>query len=227
MSYQPTNLPAPVRRVYRLYDVQYITSHGDIEHTEYKFPARSVFEQACSAMARRTLIDTPKGPVAVEDLAPGNVVSSGSGPDKIAWIGSTMMTAHLPLACASTLTNLVRIQASAIRPNADSDVVLGPLARVARRRPFSKDLEDFEIGPPAELFGDAAFTIIPTSPMQMFHIMLESAVGVMSQGLRIETLTAKHIMENAEEGDWTMIAQLLPHLHIQKPVGNYRKLTIL
>ncbi|MGV6839000.1 MAG: Hint domain-containing protein [Planktomarina sp.] len=223
MGYLSVQVPKPTRRIYRMYDVNYVTSCGETVQTQFTLPAKSVFEQTCAAMARRTLIDTPQGPVAVEDLTPGCVVNSWSGTDKVAWIGSTMMTSNMPMSCASVLTNLVRIQASAIGQNGDSDIVLGPLARVGRRRILSKRLDDYAVGLAAELFGEAAFSIIPSSPMQMYQIMLENSVGVISQGLRIETVTMKEVAEHAEDEDWPLIDQLFPHLTVQKPTPKYHQ----
>ena len=52
-------------------------------------PALPLFETATAAFARGTLVQTPLGPVAVEDLGPGDIVDTTTGPEPVVWVGST------------------------------------------------------------------------------------------------------------------------------------------
>ena len=71
-------------------------------------------EDAVSAFARGTLLQTVSGPVAIEDLDPGEMVETVDGPPAlVTWIGSTMMVPHAP-GQSEEMTQLVRIMCDAL-----------------------------------------------------------------------------------------------------------------
>ncbi|MGB1235438.1 MAG: Hint domain-containing protein [Planktomarina sp.] len=205
----PTSAGIPQRKFHRLYNVSYLAANGDQKQLERKLPARPAFEKACAAFGRGTLIDTVDGPEAIEDLQPSMWVKTPIGQARITWIGSTVMIPDLHASSESALTQLIRVQTSILSQSEYGDLVLGPLARIARPLPDAMDGQAFRYMDPYAAFGDGAvFPITPSSPVRMFQIMLEGACVVCTQGLAVETLNPGHLKEFATAEDWPLLAQL-------------------
>ena len=55
-------------------------------------PAQPVYEEAFCAFARGSLVETDCGPMAIEDLVPGDhVLTESAGLQPITWIGATTL----------------------------------------------------------------------------------------------------------------------------------------
>ena len=59
----------------RSYEIAALRADGSLYIGQDKAPAVPLFENAFSAFARSTLITTPQGPTAIEDLQPGDTVN--------------------------------------------------------------------------------------------------------------------------------------------------------
>ncbi|MHA6325374.1 Hint domain-containing protein [Roseivivax sp. CAU 1753] len=134
-----------------------------------------MFEEAASGFARGTLLQTVGGPVAVEDLVPGDYIQTGTGAEPIHWIGSTNYVPRVEDS-QSILTTLYRVTAGAFGPEAPgSDMVFGPGARVLiRREAFRAVIGHDAVFVPLADFADGE-RVIPIQPggaVQMFHIAL-------------------------------------------------------
>ena len=95
---------------------------------QHKAPTLPLFEDAFSAFARGSLMSTPNGHVAVEDLQPGNKLSTSTGePAKILWIGSSTFVPADP----ERRMPLIRIMADTFGPSRPSSfLTVGPSARL-------------------------------------------------------------------------------------------------
>lgn len=205
----PLHTHVPPRKLYRLYEIKFQMANGDMRMIERKLPARPAFEKACAAMARGTLVKTPNGAEAIEDLGPGDIVMSPDGPSKITWIGSTVMIPNLTDAKETTLTQLMRVQTSTLFQGEHGDLVLGPLARVVRTLPDAARPHTYAPKDPFDAFGEGTvIPIIPTGPVRMFQIMLDKGHAVMAQGIAVETLRPDHLEDFATAEDWHLLGQL-------------------
>jgi len=89
---RPDGRPQRVQPVMRRYEAVHLASNGDIVEHSHIAPAIPQFEEAFSAFARGTIFQTKTGPVAVEDLLPGDMVLTADGEfEKLTWKGSMML----------------------------------------------------------------------------------------------------------------------------------------
>lgn len=138
-------------------------------------PAIPLFEDATCAFARGTLIQTVRGPVAIEDLLPGDYVETPLGPQPVMWIGSTT---YVPgtVDDATSLTSLTRVTGDAFGMACpQSDLLVGPAARMVVRREKFKTLIGLEavLAPVRDYAdGDRIFDVSPGGAVQMYHLML-------------------------------------------------------
>jgi hypothetical protein len=181
----------------RRYDVSVLTPGGDIDSFTRVAPATPMFEDAFAALARGTLVATSRGPVAVEDLAPGTTVETVSaGPQPLLWVGS--MTVY-PERRESLLGNerggeggsLTRLAADAFgygRPA--PDLVLGPRARLLYRASGCRDLVGAdEVVAPAHAFVDGvgAIQLRPMTPVRVYHLGLPGQHILRANGMEVES----------------------------------------
>jgi hypothetical protein len=106
-QFTPSDGGRPQRKLshQRKYEVAALMSDLSIETKQVVAPATSVFEDTASAFARGTIIPTVSGPVAVEDLIPGDFVETEHGPEPVVWIGSTSYVPNIE-GTGSSLTGL-------------------------------------------------------------------------------------------------------------------------
>ena len=183
--------PAPRRTgAMRRYEVMALTARGEITDAAEIAPATPVFEAAATAFARGTPIPTPRGPIPVEDLLPGDRVETLSGVQPVLWIGST---AYVPNQGGgdSTLTRLVRVTADAFglgRPG--FDLLLGPAARMRVSHPRLRSLigQDSVLAPVLDYTdGDRLLPVTPAGAVQLYHLMLPHHALLKIGGLEVES----------------------------------------
>ena len=154
-------------------------------------PAIPAFDEAFAAIARGTLLPTDRGPIAIEDLWPGDRVRTADGSfETLLWRGSTMV---VPNARGQDpgMGRLIRVAADAFgggRPM--PDLVLGPRARLVYRVPGVKALTGSE----AALIAAADFVdgvsiveLTPASPVQVFHLGFARHRRIAPHGIEIES----------------------------------------
>jgi hypothetical protein len=79
----------------RRFEMLWAAENGDVLDRQVSAPALPVFEDAFSAFARGALIPTEHGPVAIEDLLPGDRIETVGGDFlPIKWIGSMQLDAQ-------------------------------------------------------------------------------------------------------------------------------------
>lgn len=174
----------------RKYEAAALLPNLSISQTQLVAPAIALFEDTCCAFARGTLIQTVRGPVAIEDLQPGDYVRTATGSEPVMWIGSTT---YVPDATddGSSLSGLTRMTSDAFgigRPN--GDLLIGPAARMVVRREKLRTLigRDAVLVPVSDYTdGDRLFNVAPGGAVQLYHLMLAQHGVIDVGGMEMET----------------------------------------
>lgn len=187
----PAALRARNRPQLRRYDVSSLLPNGEIADTRHIAPALPLFEDAFFAFTRGSMVETEYGPVAIEDLLPGdNILVEDGSALPLLWKGSTMVVPGRPDAKGRT-HNLTRIMADSFgmqRPL--SYVLAGPSARllntpahlraIAGGQPMLTPVNEF-------VDGMSVIETAPPTPVQLFHICLPRHAIIRISGLEFET----------------------------------------
>lgn len=175
----------------RRYEASWLGANGEILETTRLAPATPLFEEAFSALARGSVVQTREGPVAVEDLVPGMRALTGEGrAEVITWIGSMVLYPHAAQGEEEAVT-LTRITAEAFghgRPV--PDLVLGPRARLCLRDPRLRaavGLEAAYVPARAFLDGVSVIEVVPVAPVTVYHLVLEHHGSLKVAGLEVES----------------------------------------
>lgn len=163
-----------------------LLSDQSVSEASFTVPASSTFEACASAFARGTLISTVMGPIAVEDLIPGDLVETHRGPQPVVWIGSTP---YLPDfgGDSTSLTHLLRVPGVGID---QGDLLLGPAARLVIRKDRFSDLLncDAVLAPATDYIdGDRVLRITPPGPVQLYHFALPRHGIIRANGHELES----------------------------------------
>jgi hypothetical protein len=165
----------------------------------HRVPRSAIFERTAAAFARGTLLQGSDGPIAVEDLMPGDFIETSRGPQAVLWIGATALSSFGPGAEGSSLTHLTRILADTFGPGRPAaDLVLGPAARLRHasedRATEAAAEASSEGGPagvlsPVEDFADGVgvFEVTPPGPVQLYHIAFRRHATFSAGGLEVES----------------------------------------
>ncbi|MGX9355409.1 Hint domain-containing protein [Roseobacteraceae bacterium S113] len=183
---------------------------------QHRVPRSSTYEETAAAFARGTLIQTMDGPVAVEDLLPGDYVDTSRGPQAILWIGSTTMMTGVA-GQGSSLTHLTRIMGETFGPaRPQNDLVLGPGARLKHAAP-----EDMGHGAEASVLspvqdfvdGLSVIELTPPSPVQLYHIAFRRHATFRAGGIEVESYHPGNEMRHRlGENARALFLSLFPHL---------------
>ncbi|MEP2715304.1 Hint domain-containing protein [Pseudophaeobacter sp.] len=175
----------------RRYEVSSLLPNGEIAETRHIAPALPIFEDAFCAFTRGSLVETTTGPVAVEDLLPGDeIITQEGGPQPLIWKGSTSLVPSRADAKGRThrLTSFMADSLGLQKPT--SCVVTGPSARLLRMPP------DMRVSPDAPLLltlaeefrdGMNIFETAPPTVVDMFHLCLPEHAVINVGGLEFET----------------------------------------
>lgn len=202
----------------RRYRSLWQTADGQQRETEQSAPALPLFDAAHSAFSRGTLITTLQGPVAVEDLLPGDaVMTAAHGALPVLWIGSMTLT---PDPDGPRLSRMTRIMADAFgmgRPMLD--FMAGPGARILTRPRNLRGVSGSDqVLTPAHALADGqhAFTVTPPCPVTLYHLCLRRHSVITANGLEVESF---HPGANFERqlGQNMLIRFLSFFPHIREP----------
>lgn len=183
------SMPEPARLPSHRYTNLWLTAKGQVEEREQLAPALPLFNAAHSAFARGTLITTTRGPVAVEDLLPGDHLPTVvHGPLPVLWIGRMTLR---PEEIAARSLKLTRIMAEAFgiaRPMVD--FLAGPGARILTRpRNLRANIGSDHVLSPAHVLADGlhAFGVTPPRAITLYHICLRRHAIITANGLEVES----------------------------------------
>ncbi|WP_299958211.1 Hint domain-containing protein [uncultured Roseobacter sp.] len=172
----------------RIVDVKALRGDGDIITSQHKIPTLPIFENAFSAFARGTPLQTSAGFVAIEDLQPGDRVLTVDGSARqVTWIGSACF-APSDRSRRHVVTRLMADCFGINRP--DSFLSLGPAARLLQTPPHLRaETGDKQRMTLASGFVDGVniIEVTPPTPVRMFHLSLDRHTAVIAGGLEVET----------------------------------------
>lgn len=211
-SAQPNRATAPSSNALpRTVQFSWLTRFGEIERRTTTVPDMSLFQLAFNAFARGSLVQTPNGPVAIEDLLPGMVVDTiGGEPSRISWTGSAASAAaggsHRP----SFLYRLV--EGSFGLGQGKPDLLLGPGARLMRPGQIGVDTARLEAV--ADLAdGQQIVQVAPRTPVQLYHLALPSHSLIRVNDVAVESFHPGHAANLAVSDDlFGQFASLFPHV---------------
>lgn len=189
---------------------------GQERHVAALAPAIPVFEQAFAAFARGTQIATPSGPVAIEDLGPGDLVQTAEqGPQPVLWIG-TITLYPAAVAAAPDAPGLLRLTAGCFGPGRPvDDMVLGPYARIARHasRAAARFGGDEVFVPAADLQdGTSVIGLRPVAPVQVHHLALDGHATIRAGGLDVESFHPGCLTDTLDAEMQALFLSLFPHV---------------
>jgi len=175
----------------RRYEISTLLTNGNVAHTRHLAPAMPLFEDAFCAFSRGSLVETEFGPVAIEDLQPGDrVLTTDDKAETVLWKGSTTLVPGRPGPSGRNL-RLTRIMADSFgmqRPM--SYVLAGPSARLLNTPNHLRALVGgAQMLTPVQEFIDG-MNVIETAPptaVELYHICLPRHAVIRVGGLEFET----------------------------------------
>lgn len=207
--YQAGRGPRPALALDTRYHLWWL-GRGTVEDRACLGPSEPLFTDSFAALARGCLVQTEDGPVAVEDLLPGDRIQTDAGPQPLLWKGSRV------IAPQHQALSLYRVAADALGPGRPMpDLLLGPAARLVSRRSMLANLIGAEraLVPVAALAdGDSVVQVRPVSSVQVFHLGFARHTIFTANGVE---------MDSAHPGDpdptlpaevWAQYLAMFPHL---------------
>ncbi|WP_089884610.1 Hint domain-containing protein [Citreimonas salinaria] len=172
----------------RQFEIAALMPGGAVEHRSVSAPAVPAIEEAATAFARGTLVPTPQGPVAVEDLLPGDRVTTDSGDvERLIWIGSTLFSRPRNRARAGMMRVMNDSVGDALP---EPDLLVGPAARLVVRHPrLGPLLGRASVLVPLSDYadGDRFVPVTPHGPVQLYHLLLARHALLRLGGISLET----------------------------------------
>lgn len=176
----------------RKYDILWSAPNGDIMDKTITAPALPVFETAFSALARGALVPTLNGPIAIEDLLPGDQIETCEGDHlAIMWIGSMALDRDGSRSENASPEKLYRISADTFgfeRPTLD--LMLGAGARYLHRSDAIKSYlgTAHALAPVSAMVDGVSVTeVTPISTVRSYHICLTQHRLIRVNGIELET----------------------------------------
>lgn len=173
----------------RTYEFAALRADGTRLVAQTKAPALPLIESAFSAFARGTVLEGRDGPIAIEDLQPGDWLRTTNGDAAQAvWIGST----NFVPADTGKRTSLIRIMADSFGPSRpESFLTVGPSARLLQTPHNLRGslASGAQMLTPARDFVDGVNVIEVTPPtsVRLFHICLTRHAAIYAGGMPMET----------------------------------------
>ncbi|MEO0391072.1 MAG: Hint domain-containing protein [Pseudomonadota bacterium] len=179
---------APARASAFVIETAALRPDGSRVIAQTRVPTIPLFETAFAALGRGTVLEGRDGPIAIEDLQPGDALRTSDGDDaQVTWIGaSTFVPAD-----AGRRLPLVRIMADTFgvaRPG--GFLTLGPAARILQTPPrLAGSAAGQRLLTPAREFVDGmnVIEISPPTPIRLFHLCLSRHAAVIADGMEVET----------------------------------------
>lgn len=194
-----------------------------IHFANHTVPRSAMFDTLTGGFARGTLLATRDGPVAIEDLMPGDFVESSEGLQPILWIGSANL---FPSHYGETTDDdgLIRVMTESFgvaRPV--TDVLLGPWAGLLHNPPQLRQANgQGHVVTPLRDFVDGlnVFRVTPPSAVRVYHIVLRKHAAVQVSGLQVETYhPGPGRVEKLGHNGQRLFLSLFPHVTEAKDFG--------
>ncbi|SEV94505.1 Hint domain-containing protein [Cognatiyoonia koreensis] len=209
--------PQRTKPLMRKYEIAHLTSSSsEIVESTRLAPALPAFEDAFAALGRGAILQTKTGPVAVEDLLPGDqVMTSQNGFQTLLWKGAMTI---IPGAqnTRREMGTMTRITADALglgRPS--PDLVLGPAARLLHKANGIRTLTGADAAfIPVRDFVDSAqiIELTPIAPVHVYQLGFENHELMKVNGVEIESLHPGPIHSLGLRHDMLSLLQaMFPH----------------
>lgn len=204
----PAETPATPRL--RRYHVCARLPSGAIAQTQHLAPAHPIFEDAFCAFARGSLVETQSGPVAIEDLLPGDhILTQSHEALPLLWIGRVTVAPTLTEVNPRDMS-LTRILTDSFGENRPLSCVLtGPAARV-----LGRDAEGEILKPVCDLRdGNGVIDTRPPTAVDLFHLCLSKHAIIRISGLQFETYHPGKLLEHTlSKATAATYLNLFPHI---------------
>lgn len=212
--------PARAPSLMRKYEAAALLPDLTVSFRQHVAPATPLFEECASAFARGTLIQTVRGPVAIEDLLPGDYIETANGAEPVTWIGSTTYVPNALSgreASTSSLTHLTRITSDAFGLGKPAfDLMVGPGARMVVRHDKLRNLlgQGRVLAPVQDYVdGDRFLEITPAGTVQMYHLMVREHTTIEIGGVEMETYhPGKSIGQDLGQNMRALFLSMFPNL---------------
>lgn len=209
----------------RKYEIAHLTSSSsEIVESTRLAPALPAFEDAFAALGRGAILQTQSGPIAVEDLLPGDqVLTAENGLQTLLWKG-TMTIIPGAQNTRPEMGTMTRVTSDAFglgRPG--PDLVLGPSARVLHRANGIRTLTGAEAAfVPMRDFVDSSqiIELSPIAPVHVYQLGFENHELMKVNGLDIESLHPGPIHALGLRHDMLSLYQaMFPHKDMLQDFG--------
>ncbi len=173
----------PRRRV----EIAWLRRNGDVQLATQSIPAIPLFEDCFAAFTHGTLLQTPQGPTAIEDILPGDhVITEQHGPQPVLWRGSMTCQANTPHDRCRTLTRITADGFGIGRPL--RDMLIGPGGRLLCRARSGPTRRGQALAPVTMLHdGASVFAVTPPGAVQLYHLVLPIHATLRANGLEMES----------------------------------------
>ncbi len=208
----------------RKYQVTYLNNASEIEDFTRIAPAAPAFEDAFGALGHGAILQTANGPMAVEDLLPGDQIRLACGDfETLLWRGS-MTIKPGDEATSPDASSLIRITADALGLDRPSpDLVLGPTARLYHRASNVRTLTGSRAAyiPVRDFIdGNAFVELRPATPVAVYQLGFASHRRLSVNGIEIESLHPGTAFALGLRGDrLAQFLSLFPHKHSLEDFG--------
>ena len=205
----------------RLYSCLWEDADGRLVAQEQSLPALPLLDAAHAAFARCALVSTPRGPVAIQDLSPGDViVTATGGAVPVVWIGSVTFRPDR----SGDGAPLTRVMADAFGPGRPmADLVMGPGARLlSRPRQLRARLGADGVLTPVHAMVDGfhAIRMVARQPVTFYHLALRRHAMILVNGLETESFHPGAGFERGHDrATLRQIMQAFPHLSEPRDFG--------
>lgn len=230
-AFRPSAFPRPASsalatddRPRVAYDLAWLNANGRPEWDTRMLPASLAVDAACSNVARGSLIGTPNGDVAVEDLIPGMEVTTLHGKATIQWIGARTLPER---AADGDRPALFRVTAGAFAHDAPRhDVVLSASAAVLLQSEACRRLIGQERAfAPISAFEDGynITRITPAGDITVFNLAFREQEAFSANGVSVESFHPGRNSGSLLRDDVLRdLARLFPHLNASNAFGPQR-----
>lgn len=218
--------PPRSKPLMRKYEVAHLTpSSSEIVENTRLAPALPAFEDAFAALGRGAILQTPSGPMAVEDLLPGDqIMTSLNGFQTLLWKGCMTIIPGAQNA-RPEMGTMTRVTADALglsRPT--PDLVLGPSARLLHRANGIRTLTGADSAlVPVRDFIDASqiIELTPIAPVHVYQLGFAGHEMIKVNGIEIESLHPGPIHSLGLRHDMLSLYQaMFPHKDQLPDFGN-------
>jgi len=220
---QKTSIEHAASPQLRTVQFQWLSRLGEINQRTTKVPDIPLFLMAFNAFARGALVQTPRGPVAVEDLLPGMMVDTvGGTPARIGWTGCISSGTIKDTNRAEFLYRIT--EDSYGLGQGKPDLLLGPGARLMRPGQIGNDTARLQsVVDLAD--GQQVVQVAPRTSVQLFHIALPYHRLIRVNDVAVESFHPGHAADLAVSDDlFGQFASMFPHV---RTLGEFGPLNYL